>query len=129
MLADVFGYHALQLGMPELEALRTNRMPHQWLALSEDMSGDQSNAMPNFHFAAHSIALPFKADSLDLLVMPHSLELSLDAHASLREAERVLMPEGHLVITGLNPASLWATSASPVLQTLGLRRIKFAPLR
>jgi len=106
-VADIFGYHALQLGMPELEGLRTNRMPHQWLALSEDLSADQPGAASHFHFAAHSIALPFKADSLDLLFMPHSLELGLDAHASLREAERVLMPEGHLVITGLNPASLW----------------------
>ena len=104
LVSDIFGYHALQLGMPELVGLRANRMPHQWLALSE------THALPegqDFQFAAHSIALPFKADSLDLLVMPHSLELSLDAHASLREAERVLVPEGHLLITGLNPTSLW----------------------
>lgn len=107
LVADIFGYHALQLGMPELQGLRTNRMPHQWLALSEDVSAEPSDPVNPCHFAAHSIALPFKADSLDLLVMPHSLELSLDAHASLREAERVLMHEGHLVITGLNPASLW----------------------
>ena len=107
LVADIFGYHALQLGMPELEGLRTNRMPHQWLALSEDLPTDQGQLINPCHFAAHSIALPFKADSLDLLVMPHSLELGLDAHASLREAERVLMPEGHLVISGLNPASLW----------------------
>jgi hypothetical protein len=33
LVADIFGYHALQLGMPELEGLRTNRMPHQWLVL------------------------------------------------------------------------------------------------
>ena len=31
-VADVFGYHALQLGLPELQALRANRMPHRWLA-------------------------------------------------------------------------------------------------
>jgi hypothetical protein len=97
LVADIFGYHALQLGMPELEGLRANRMPHQWLALSEDVAVEPAQAEKSFSFAAHSIALPFSADSLDLLVMPHSLELSLDAHASLREAERVLMPEGHLV--------------------------------
>jgi SAM-dependent methyltransferase len=104
LVADVFGYHALQLGMPELAALSANRMPHHWLALSDPDSVAEGQT---FDFAAHSIALPFQADSLDLLVMPHSLELSLDAHASLREAHRVLVPEGHLVITGLNPASLW----------------------
>ncbi|MFZ4744352.1 MAG: methyltransferase domain-containing protein [Betaproteobacteria bacterium] len=99
VVADLFGYHALQLGTAELAALRANRMPHRWLAQSEE-------GMP-CDFAAHSVALPFQADSLDLVVLPHSLELSLDPHASLREAERVLVPEGHLVITGLNPTSLW----------------------
>jgi SAM-dependent methyltransferase len=104
MVADVFGYHALQLGMPELDALRNNRMPHQWLA-----SADLDAALDNkpINFAAHSVALPFQADSLDLVVMPHTLELSLDAHICLREAQRVLVPEGHLVIAGLNPTSLW----------------------
>ena len=104
LVADIFGYHAVQLGMPELDGLRTNRMPHQWLASSDP---DSALAHKSLDFAAHSEALPFQADSLDLLVMPHSLELSLDAHASLREAHRVLVPEGHLVITGLNPTSLW----------------------
>ena len=40
-------------------------------------------------------------------MLPHTLELSDDAHATLREVERVLVPEGRLVISGLNPASLW----------------------
>jgi SAM-dependent methyltransferase len=104
LVVDIFGYHAVQLGMPELDGLRTNRMPHQWLASSDP---DSASAHTSLDFAAHSEALPFQADSLDLLVMPHSLELSLDAHASLREAHRVLVPEGHLIITGLNPTSLW----------------------
>ena len=52
LVADIFGYHAIQLGMPELNGLRANRMSHQWLALSE------TNVLPegqDFHFAAHSI--------------------------------------------------------------------------
>ena len=32
-VADLFGFHALQLGLPELPALQANRMPHRWLAL------------------------------------------------------------------------------------------------
>ena len=28
-VADVFGYHALQLGLPEIDALAANRMPHR----------------------------------------------------------------------------------------------------
>ena len=32
-LADIFGYHALQLGLSEVQGLRANRMPHRWLAI------------------------------------------------------------------------------------------------
>ena len=32
-VADLFGFHALQLGLPQLDALRANRMPHRWLAV------------------------------------------------------------------------------------------------
>jgi SAM-dependent methyltransferase len=132
-VADVFGYHALQLGLPQLQALRANRMPHQWLAVAHDSMGEHpqpagraaltslgaaSKPLPEPSQAQLSgpspalhtdfAALPFPANSLDLLVLPHSLELSSDPHATLREAERVLVPEGRLVICGLNPTSLWA---------------------
>ena len=130
-LSDIFGYHALQLGLPEVDALRANRMPHQWLALDQILSAPagpspsllaspsagptpspsarSSAAAPVRQVAllTHSLALPFAANSLDLVVLPHTLELSLDPHATLREVERVLVPEGRVVISGLNPASLW----------------------
>ncbi|WP_307691973.1 class I SAM-dependent methyltransferase [Variovorax ginsengisoli] len=101
-VADVFGYHALQLGVPAVDALRTNRMPHRWLALSEPDASSRAAALVT-DFAA----LPFQANSLDLVVLPHTLELSPDPHTTLREVERVLVPEGRVVICGLNPASLW----------------------
>jgi SAM-dependent methyltransferase len=57
----------------------------------------------------HFDALPFESASLDLVVLPHSLELARDAHLTLREVERVLVPEGRVLILGFNPASLWGT--------------------
>ena len=33
LVADIFGFHAIQLGLPELDGLRANRMQHRWLAL------------------------------------------------------------------------------------------------
>ncbi|HSV55185.1 MAG TPA: methyltransferase domain-containing protein [Burkholderiaceae bacterium] len=101
-VTDLFGYHALQLGMPELDALRANRMPHRWFANSHPVGAKQRVALLT-DFAA----LPFPENSLDLVVLPHTLELSVDPHATLREVERVLVPEGRVVISGLNPASLW----------------------
>ncbi len=118
-VADIFGYHSVQLGMPLLEGLRTNRMPHQWLAQGHEaldeaiyFSTAGAEGGPAFQrrkidLLTEPVALPFSAASLDLLVLPHTLELSLDPHATLREVERVLVPEGRVVISGLNPASLW----------------------
>ncbi len=100
-VADVFGYHALQLGLAEVDALATNRMPHRWLAMPQPGAGARTALVTD------SAALPFFANSLDLVVLPHTLELSADPHATLREVERVLVPEGRVVICGLNPTSLW----------------------
>ncbi|MGE4240378.1 class I SAM-dependent methyltransferase [Ramlibacter sp.] len=103
-VADIFGYHALQLGLPEFDALRTNRMPHKWLGTAD---AESARAHPAAAFAANFAALPFEENSVDLVVLPHSLELNVDPHATLREVERVLVPEGKVVICCLNPASLW----------------------
>ena len=125
-VADLFGFHALQLGLPELQGLRANRMPHRWLGLDhlqwpavpkrEDESGEQDLAPgPATLMALDGVALhcdfdalPFEANSLDLVLLPHALELARDPHQTLREVERVLRPEGRVVILGFNPASLWA---------------------
>lgn len=98
-VVDVFGYHALQLGLPQINALAANRMPHQWRA--DHVPSDAVQLQCDFE------ALPFSEASLDLVALPHALELSADPHASLREAARVLVPEGRVVITGFNPNSLW----------------------
>lgn len=102
-VGDIFGYHALQMGLPGLDTLRANRMPHKWLAVSECAA--EGPARPDL--VTDFSALPFEENSLDLVVLPHSLELNVDPHTTLREVERVLMPEGKVVICCLNPASLW----------------------
>ena len=115
-VADVFGFHALQLGLPQLDALRANRMPHRWLGLDCAAPADAAPnepvtqaAVPNPAAAVlcDFDALPFDSQSLDLVVLPHALELARDPHLTLREVERVLRPEGRVVILGLNPSSLW----------------------
>jgi SAM-dependent methyltransferase len=106
-VADIFGYHALQLGVPELPGLLANRIPHQWLGV--DHWPEQAGmSHPRVAFLSDFTALPFPAASMDLVVLPHTLELSTDPHATLREVERVLVPEGRVVLCGFNPLSLWA---------------------
>lgn len=104
-VADLFGFHALQLGRPGLDGLRANRMPHRWhLAEAPPADGD---AGPRPCLVGDFTALPFATHSLDLVVMPFTLEGSADPHATLREVARVLRPEGRVVVLGFNPASLW----------------------
>lgn len=125
VVADVFGFHALQLGLPQLDALAANRMPHRWLAVDAnearaeaatsvppDDGGDtvvDTGGLGPIGIGLHCDfdALPFDSQSLDLVVLPHALELARDPHLALAEVERVLMPEGKVVIVGFNPASLW----------------------
>ena len=40
-VSDIFGYHALQLGLPEIDTLAANRMPHKWLGLRDLRSLDE----------------------------------------------------------------------------------------
>ena len=69
-------------------------------------------------------ALPFESSSLDLVLLPHTLELARDPHLALSEVERVLVPEGKVVIAGFNPASLWGLrqGGGRLLGRLGVRR-------
>jgi SAM-dependent methyltransferase len=121
-VSDIFGFHALQLGLPDFNGLMFNRMPHKWNAqvsqgtepLSTQTSIQASSGNLNepevqkkYSVVLDSRALPFPDQSLDLILLPHSLEASPDPHATLREVERVLVPEGRIVISGLNPISLW----------------------
>jgi SAM-dependent methyltransferase len=64
--------------------------------------------------------LPFQSDSMDIVVLVHSLEFSGNPHRVLREAARVLAPEGHLLVLTFNLASLWGLAHSlPTLQRRG----------
>jgi len=94
---DVFGYNALQIGLPEIDFLRANRMP---LRVSAGLAA-------NGGLRADPRQLPVAPQSVDLVVLPHVLEFDPDPHQILREAERVLRPEGQIVIAGFNPVSLW----------------------
>lgn len=114
-VADIFGYRSLQLGLPVLAGLRTNRMPQRWLGLQPpDLTGEMPicQAPWDAQLACYPEALPFAEAALDLLVLPHTLELCQEPHAALREAARVLVPEGRLLLFGLNPWSLWGLQHS-----------------
>ena len=51
--------------------------------------------------------LPIASDSVDAVLLPHTLDLSDRPHAILREVDRVLRRDGRLIILGFKPAGLW----------------------
>jgi SAM-dependent methyltransferase len=137
-VTDIFGYHAMQLGLPEIDTLRENRMQLRFCAADHALDPPEPDQRAGHHRVAiinRYEELPFATHSIDLVVMPHILEFTEDPHQVLREVERVLVPEGHVVITGFNPVSLWGArqslarvGASPYLpregRFLSLPRVK-----
>jgi SAM-dependent methyltransferase len=117
-VSDIFGYHAVQLGMPQINTLRENRMPRRFYVVDRTPVGAgwdaADGAAPNREAAVLTRfeELPFASQSIDLVVMPHILEFAEEPHQVLREVDRVLVPEGQVIITGFNPASLWGLRQS-----------------
>lgn len=108
-LKNIFGLHILQIGMPEINFLEDNCRINHRLVLSNDYLFKPSNSISKLY--SHDYAIPLASDSLDAVIVCHALEFSSNPHAVLREIDRVLLPEGHLVILGFNPWSLWGLRA------------------
>lgn len=109
MMANLFGYHLLQIGSLGSEEGYLEECPitgkHIVGASGSDAFG-RLEALPE--------SLPIASDSVDAVLLPHTLDFSTDPRQVLREVERVLIPEGRVIICGFNPWSLW-----------GLRRFWF----
>ena len=100
-LDTVFGFELLQVGAwgPARHLLSGARTQHTTLLAPELSAG--------VTLCAPLDTLPFRSDSIDAILLPHTLELVEDPYAVLREAERVLTGEGCLMICGFNPFSGW----------------------
>lgn len=96
-VADVFGFHALQFGLSSHDFLCGNRIS------TRSTIGIEAGVA----IRADTCELPIATSSIDLVVLPHTLEFSQNPHQLLREVQRILVPEGHIVLSGFNPWSLW----------------------
>ena len=93
-----FGYHLLKIGALSGEIDSSQSPIKHQLTLSEQ--AQKCNLVGDID------DLPLLEHSGDVCVLAHALEFSLDPHHVVREANRVLIPNGYLVITGFNPFSL-----------------------
>jgi hypothetical protein len=102
-LEDVFGWEFLQIGAwgegrELLAGCRTRRK----IVVAPSTGAD---------IIARPSALPIGRDSVDAVLLPHTLEFASDPYAIVREVDRVLSGEGQLVVLGFQPFSLWGIRA------------------
>jgi SAM-dependent methyltransferase len=62
---------------------------------------------PGVDFVSVPEDLAVPTDSIDAVFLPHLLETTEDPHAVLREVDRILRPDGHVVVAGFNAWGWW----------------------
>lgn len=104
MLTDVFGYYLIQIGITDSfrETLVASRIRHRI-----PMPSVQSRGLPGLGVVGDPTRLPVATDTVDAVLLPHTLDFVLDPRQVLREVERVLIPEGRVFILGFNALSSW----------------------
>lgn len=123
-LPECFGYYGLALG-PLARTLSLDASPvRYWYSLGSSLPSepDATNQQrgtikggldsekrfdppKDFDVLADYDALPIASDSVDVILLPHLLEFIKEPHSLLREIERVIIPDGHLILSGINPVS------------------------
>ncbi|MDE1887733.1 MAG: methyltransferase domain-containing protein, partial [Gammaproteobacteria bacterium] len=123
-LPTIFGYFLVQVGLwgPAGGLLHASPIRTQFVLAPEPDTASQVRTEPE--------ALPLATDSVDAMLLPHTLERARDPHSVLREAERVMVGEGHLVVLGFHPWGCWALrqrvgAATPWAgRYVGVRRLR-----
>ena len=119
LLPHYTGQHLLQLGHPLFFSLLASPIPHK-ICLSPDCQ-PQAAVSPSISFLQSNYTqLPFPNESINLALLPHTLETINHARHILEEVWRVLSPNGHLILFGLNPLSLWGLYRLCVKSNLAL---------
>ncbi len=97
VLPRIFGYHLIYSGLNSL----TNIIEESPIKHKVFLNCQNSRINSDIH------QLPIQSDSTDLVVLHHSLDFERDPFQVLREATRVVLPNGNMLIIGFNPWSLW----------------------
>ncbi len=103
MVSDLFGYQLLQLGElgPDMGHLEHCPVQRKTLVSHRAQPGQGGVIL------AQPQRLPVASDSIDAVILVHTLDFSSDPHEVLREVERVLIAGGRVIVIGFNPFSLW----------------------
>jgi SAM-dependent methyltransferase len=105
-LEDVFGWELLQVGAwgAGRELLSRSRTRRQTVVAPLEF-GTGADVI------GRASQLPINSDSMDAVLLPHTLEFASDPYAIVREVDRVLTGEGQLLVLGFAPWSPWGLRA------------------
>lgn len=108
LIPNYAGQHLLQLGNHSFSSLSGSPIIHKMMVCSNYICKSNTDALAYSKLESLYTHLPFANDSINLILMPHTLDASKSAaQAILTEAWRILAPNGHLIIFGINPMSSW----------------------
>jgi SAM-dependent methyltransferase len=104
-LAQVFGWQMLQIGLwGEDDGLLAEARTQYKSVLA--WHGARAQGRPAM-IRSRADSLAIASDSVDAVVLPHTLEYEPEPHEILREVGRILSAEGHLIVLGFRPLSSW----------------------
>jgi len=104
----IFGEQCLQLGLwGEPKAFLRFARTQQSACVADMADLAESGATTGPEAIGHLYRLPVASDSVDAILLPHTLDYSDRPHAILREVQRVLRSDGHVVVLGFRPGGLW----------------------
>lgn len=104
-LDGIFGELCLQLGRWGTSGAFLKHARTQRTVCVSDRDGVLVDAAPTA--IGHPYRLPLLSESVDAVLLPHTLEFSSRPHAILREVHRVLRANGSLLVLGFKPGGLW----------------------
>lgn len=98
LLKNIRGNDFLQIGGPNdsrlIESARVSRL----FFLDEHFQAHHEKSF----IQAHSDCLPIQSEAIDIVLLMHQLESNKNSRDVLEEADRVLRPNGRLIIVGFN---------------------------
>ncbi len=104
LMPKLFGYYLVQLGMAgSYDEVMEDCRIGSCLVLAANSTANQIKIDAQVDLPQ----LPIATDSVDAVLVPHTLDFTPDPHRVLREIERILIPEGRIIISGFNPWSMW----------------------
>ena len=103
IMERIFGYYLVKLGNLSTELELKSCPIKQSFNVAQSVGPDNP---AKTHIKSKSCQLPLQNNSVDAFVLLAELDFAQDPHQIIREIDRAITANGHVVIAGFNPFSL-----------------------